>query len=154
MKFILYIILQLFIITAEAQTSQKVMYVCPMHPEVRSDKPGKCPKCGMNLEKKTIRIAAPKPPVKTTKPPVKTPPKKEAAPAQPKPKPQAQPVSPKPANDIKVEIEDTPAPEYTCPMHPEIKQDSPGKCPKCGMELVRKKQPGFMDHDDHEIKDT
>jgi len=25
---------------------------------------------------------------------------------------------------------------YTCPMHPEIRQDSPGKCPICGMELV------------------
>lgn len=25
------------------------MYVCPMHPEVVSDAPGKCPKCGMNL---------------------------------------------------------------------------------------------------------
>ena len=25
---------------------------------------------------------------------------------------------------------------YTCPMHPEIKQDKPGKCPKCGMNLV------------------
>jgi FtsP/CotA-like multicopper oxidase with cupredoxin domain len=24
-------------------------YVCPMHPEVRSDKPGTCPKCGMAL---------------------------------------------------------------------------------------------------------
>ena len=27
-------------------------YTCPMHPEVSSDKPGKCPKCGMNLVKK------------------------------------------------------------------------------------------------------
>ena len=27
-------------------------YSCPMHPEVSSDKPGKCPKCGMNLVKK------------------------------------------------------------------------------------------------------
>ena len=24
-------------------------YVCPMHPEVRSDAPGRCPKCGMKL---------------------------------------------------------------------------------------------------------
>ena len=25
---------------------------------------------------------------------------------------------------------------YTCPMHPEIVQDAPGSCPKCGMTLV------------------
>ena len=34
---------------------------------------------------------------------------------------------------------------YTCPMHPEVKQASPGSCPKCGMTLVRhtdaKEQP-------------
>jgi len=28
------------------------VWTCPMHPEVRSDKPGQCPKCGMNLEPK------------------------------------------------------------------------------------------------------
>jgi len=27
--------------------------------------------------------------------------------------------------------------EYTCPMHPEIKQAGPGNCPKCGMALER-----------------
>lgn len=27
---------------------------------------------------------------------------------------------------------------YICPMHPEVKQQSPGKCPKCGMALVAK----------------
>jgi hypothetical protein len=26
---------------------------------------------------------------------------------------------------------------YTCTMHPDVKMDSPGKCPKCGMELVK-----------------
>ncbi len=29
----------------------EVMYHCPMHPEVTQDKPGKCPKCGMDLVK-------------------------------------------------------------------------------------------------------
>ncbi len=30
-------------------------YLCPMHPEVISDKPGACPKCGMALEPKEIQ---------------------------------------------------------------------------------------------------
>lgn len=28
--------------------------------------------------------------------------------------------------------------KYTCPMHPEIEQDDPGSCPKCGMALETK----------------
>lgn len=32
--------------------------------------------------------------------------------------------------------------EYICPMHPTVNQDHPGSCPVCGMELVRKGQPG------------
>ena len=27
---------------------------------------------------------------------------------------------------------------WTCPMHPEVVQDHPGKCPKCNMDLVKK----------------
>ncbi len=28
--------------------------------------------------------------------------------------------------------------EYTCPMHPEVLQPGPARCPKCGMDLVKK----------------
>lgn len=27
---------------------------------------------------------------------------------------------------------------YTCPMHPEVVQNTPGKCPKCNMDLEKK----------------
>lgn len=30
------------------------------------------------------------------------------------------------------------AAEYTCPMHPEVVSDKPGKCPQCGMDLMIK----------------
>jgi hypothetical protein len=30
------------------------------------------------------------------------------------------------------------AQKYTCPMHPEVVQNKPGNCPKCGMKLVPK----------------
>jgi hypothetical protein len=34
------------------QEEAAAVYACPMHPEVTSDKPGTCPKCGMTLERK------------------------------------------------------------------------------------------------------
>ena len=37
--------------TSEAE-QKKIIYSCPMHPEVKSDKPGSCPVCGMYLVKK------------------------------------------------------------------------------------------------------
>lgn len=38
----------------------KEVYTCTMHPEVVSDKPGKCPKCGMNLVKKATETDSPR----------------------------------------------------------------------------------------------
>lgn len=35
---------------------------------------------------------------------------------------------------------------YTCPMHPEIQKDEPGKCPICGMDLV-KQEPESADEE-------
>ena len=37
----------------EHRENKSAMYQCPMHPEVTSEKSGTCPKCGMQLEKKT-----------------------------------------------------------------------------------------------------
>jgi Cu+-exporting ATPase len=46
----------------------------------------------------------------------------------------------------------SPNSKYTCPMHPEIVQDGPGSCPKCGMALVPM-TPGAGEADDHELRD-
>ena len=43
----------LFSVFTFAQTT-KISYTCPMHPEIVSDKQGKCPKCGMELVEKEI----------------------------------------------------------------------------------------------------
>ncbi|WP_198005425.1 heavy metal translocating P-type ATPase [Hydrogenivirga sp. 128-5-R1-1] len=54
---------------------------------------------------------------------------------------------------------------YTCPHHPEVRETKPGKCPKCGMDLVkveeRKKQipmkdqtcGSHMSHEEHSSED-
>lgn len=36
--------------------SASEVYTCPMHPKVESAEPGACPKCGMDLEKKTMAV--------------------------------------------------------------------------------------------------
>ena len=41
---------------------------------------------------------------------------------------------------------------YTCPMHPEIRQDHPGTCPKCGMAL-EPELPSLDDDDHPELRD-
>ena len=40
------------------QQPQTVIYTCPMHSEIHSTKPGKCPKCGMKLVKEKAKTNA------------------------------------------------------------------------------------------------
>ncbi|TDQ45711.1 heavy metal translocating P-type ATPase [Permianibacter aggregans] len=42
--------------------------------------------------------------------------------------------------------------EYTCPMHPEVRQRGPGTCPKCGMAL-EPVQPVLTEEENPELKD-
>lgn len=52
---------------------------------------------------------------------------------------------------------DTP---HTCPMHPEVRQEGPGRCPECGMDLVPVEEaaddaPEGEDHDhDHDAESS
>jgi membrane fusion protein, copper/silver efflux system len=93
------------------QPGGKVLYyTCPMpeHASVHEDKPGKCPLCAMTLI-----------PVMATPDAI-----------QPS-------TNPSPSNNNSPFIANPVAKQlYTCPMHPEIISDQPGKCPKCEMDLV------------------
>lgn len=112
-------------------THNTVIYICSMHPGVVSDKPGKCPKCGMDLtlsKKEQIKQEV----TKTYTCPV-----------------HLDVVSNKPGmcpkcgknlvlskkEQMKMEVTKI----YTCPMHPDVTSSKAGKCPKCGMDMVEKK---------------
>src|SRR5687767_12995412 len=47
-------------------------------------------------------------------------------------------------------MEQTPNQKYTCPMHPEVVKNEPGKCPKCGMTLVPLKDDGVKPATHHQ----
>ncbi len=49
-------------------------------------------------------------------------------------------------------VEATAGTIYTCPMHPEIRQDHPGNCPKCGMTL-EPVLPALEDDENPELAD-
>ncbi len=83
-----------------------MVYTCPMHPDVRQNHPGVCPRCGMRLQ-----------PVATSA---------------------GTPMTPQSAHTPMRPATLSSGGAYTCPMHPQVVQDHPGKCPICRMDLVRK----------------
>ncbi|MDE2037790.1 MAG: cadmium-translocating P-type ATPase [Patescibacteria group bacterium] len=129
----------------------KHMYTCPMHPEVRQDKPGRCSKCSMFLvqegdsshgygdhgEHRSEQAS-------------KNESEHDCC-----------------ANHVEKAMKDNghdyhhgakspvAAPSgsgifYTCPMDPDVISDRPGECPKCGMDLVPMDMGGANDsHEGH-----
>ena len=117
---------------------EQMKYSCPMHPDVKSNKSGKCSRCGMDLtksKKEQMKMEVMKmfscpmhSDVTSDKPGkcsncgmdlIKS--KKE---------------------QMKMEVMKM----YSCPMHPEVTADKPGKCTKCNMDLKEKKK----DHSNHQ----
>ena len=125
---------------AAAPAAGGTIYTCPMHPEVRQDQPGNCPKCGMTLMPEAAAAA----PASGTEaaPGAKT----YTCPMHPEVRQDKPGSCPKCGMTLMPEAaaaapaggtEAAPgAKTYTCPMHPEVRQDKPGSCPKCGMTLM------------------
>lgn len=100
-------------------------YTCPMHPEVTSQKPGKCPKCNMDLsasKKEQMKREV----TNTYTCPVHTDVVSDHAGKCPKCK--ATMVVDRKGSKQALKT-------YTCSMHPTVKSDKPGKCPVCNMAL-------------------
>jgi rubrerythrin len=117
------------------------VYTCPMHPEVISDKPGKCPKCGMNL----VPVSAPV--TKKTKKVIKKTNKYVCVACDGE-------ISDKPGEchkcgapyeeekstssfQVKKAGNTTVKELYTCPNCTDETSEKPGACPKCGVPLIR-----------------
>lgn len=145
------------------------MFTCPMHPEVRQAGPGECPKCGMQLVAEAPPAGADAAPA--TKGPAPSPgpvhpaAKAYACPMHPEVTQSTPGECPKcgmrlveqtvpdagaspPRKSAPGPAKTGPAPAakvYTCPMHPEVRQPQPGRCPKCGMKL----EPAAEAHGEH-----
>lgn len=86
----------------------KGQYFCPMHPSYVSERPGDCPICNMKL------VAADRQQTPAAAAPGKT--------RHPGHTSATTPVAPG---------------AYICPMCPEVRSQTPGRCPTCGMNLVK-----------------
>ena len=83
---------------------------CPMHPEITSTEPSRCPKCGMKL----VPVATQSGHVSIVRS------ARDGIPAVELPSPTSIHAS---------------SSTYACPMHPDVTGNGPTECPRCGMWL-------------------
>lgn len=110
----------------KASTALTTGYTCAMHPDEKSDKPGKCTKCGMDLQ------ASKKEQMK------KDAVKLYCCPMHPEVTSAKAGKCTKCKMDMKKTVQTSKG--YSCSMHPEITSAKAGKCSKCGMDLTKTKK--------------
>jgi transcription initiation factor IIE alpha subunit len=112
-------------------TKNAKFYTCPMHADVVSHQPGKCPTCGMELnasQKEKMKAGS----IKNYTCSVHLDVQKH----DPGKCPQCgRKLNLSSKEQMKAEV----AKVYTCPMHPDVALNKDGKCPECGKALVEKR---------------
>ena len=111
-----------------AEPLPPLSYSCPMHPEVVDNEPGKCPLCGMTLEKVRLALVWSCPVHSEVT-------EFQAGRCR------------KCGRDL---IRVTKAVSFTCPVHTTVNALEPGKCPRCRRTLVT--QYTVRPHGDHNPK--
>lgn len=112
-------------------TQHVALYSCPMHPDVKMDKPGKCPQCGMTLslsKKEEMKRQV----TKTYACPVHADVVSDKSGKCPQ-------CGKKFTLSKKEEMKAETMKSYCCSMHPDMVSDKIGKCPKCNMEMTIRK---------------
>jgi transcription initiation factor IIE alpha subunit len=107
------------------------LYSCPMHPDVKMDRAGKCPQCGMDLslsKKEEMKKQV----TKSYTCPVHADVVSDKSGKCPQ---CGKKLSLSKKEEMKAEVMRS----YCCSMHPDMTSDKPGKCSKCGMDLKEKK---------------
>ncbi|WP_330109657.1 copper-translocating P-type ATPase [Methylophaga thalassica] len=132
-------------------------YVCPMHPEVRSEQPGDCPKCGMHLVPETELKSHHKHAQHTDS---ETSGNESNCCGGHKSVSQLHhqhDTETKSKNAVQGKYDSVPqgwnGPVYTCPMHAEVRRTEAGSCPICGMGLELESAAMAVDEPNPELVD-
>lgn len=119
-------------------SDKESIYTCPMHPEIEQHGPGSCPICHMFLVPKADLASGSA--------------HNAHAGHHHAPGAHGQPEHHHQDHDAQPSAGTIEGAMYTCPMHPQIRQDHPGHCPICGMSLEAE-LPTLEEDENPELKD-